>query len=722
MKDMLKLAAFLFLDLVAINIIVVAANAASSPKAPTFFARRDYPGLYSIFVQIADTNGDGIPDLIASQIKSGYIEVLLGNGDGTFRPGPDSLTVATGTVSFAAADLNGDGKIDLALANGNGIVISTGSGNGAFQPGVLYPINDGGIGFLVIGDFNGDGVPDIATAGNTGVWLLTGKGNGTFNPAVLAVSLPGCSNIAAADFNQDGNVDLVVTLPNDESRDFAVLFGKGNGTFQPPQMFGSSLMPTAVAVGSLTPGGPPSIAVNDAFNNNLDQVDLYFGNGAGGFSGPKVVILPEVGRAGLLIGDVNGDGLPDLVSDNGFVAYGEGGGNFTKPVGYLVSGGGDFAITNAVLSDLRNNGLTDIVTGGGQGAVSVLLNVGKGVLEDGVWTSVTGGGECGVPADFNGDGKPDLAISTGQAISILLGTGQYATPFMAGTSIALAGGTGCPLTGDLNGDGIPDLLVPNNDQQIVAAYLNNGDGAFTLASTTPTPLGGNLVLGDFNHDGKLDFATSGNLLALGNGDGTFQVPTSIVASPPPNGFSGIAAGDINNDGWPDLVLTSNTYPDIEVFVLLNNHQGGFTQVPASFGAETVQPILADLNGDGNLDLVLEYTTTGKSSAYLGDGKGDFTFKVEFSGPVYLVADVNGDGVPDIGALATSTSDTLAIYLGEGGATYAAPFSIGIAPVLLVPSPGGVLVEDLHGQSPKSGLPDIVVPSIYGVQVLFNLTP
>src|SRR5208282_3546540 len=100
-----------------------------------------------------------------------------------------------------------------------------------------------------------------------------------------------------------------------------------------------------------------------------------------------------------------------------------------------------------------------------------------------------------------------------------------------------------------------------------------GDGTFTLKSSTPTPSGGALALGDFNHDGKLDFVTSGNLIGFGNGDGTFQNPTEIVADPPSTGFSGIAVGDINNDGWPDVVLTNNGEPYNNTFVLLNNQKG-----------------------------------------------------------------------------------------------------------------------------------------------------
>jgi hypothetical protein len=410
----LTLAAFLVLTIVACD--------AASPKLPTFFDRRDYPGLYGTFVQVADTNGDGIPDIIASQHKTGYIEVLLGNGNGTFRTGPNSLTVATGADSLAAADLNGDGKIDLALANYSGIVVATGNGNGTFGSGVLYSIDDVQISFLVVGDFNNDGIPDIAAAGSAGLWLLTGKGGGLFNSAVLVASLPGSANVAAADFNQDGNLDVVVTQPNETDGGFAVLFGQGNGAFQTPQMFGAGLMPNALAVGSLTPGGPPSIAV-DNYNVNLSQVDLYYGNGAGGFSAPSVVTLPEVGVEGLSIGDVNGDGIPDLVSDNGYVVFGEGGGSFSKPVNYPVSNAGNFGIANAVLADLRSSGGLDIVTNGGADSISVLLNLGEGFLEDGIFTEVGQGPLCA--ADFNGDGKPDLAVSTFQyGATILLGTGK----------------------------------------------------------------------------------------------------------------------------------------------------------------------------------------------------------------------------------------------------------------------------------------------------------
>jgi hypothetical protein len=679
----LKLAAFLVLDLMAMNLTAIAAHAAT-PTIPTFYARRDYQETPATQILVADTNQDGIPDIVIN--NHSLIEVMLGNGDGTFRPGPSSATILAGSEGFALADVNGDGIIDAVVSGAlrsstGGIAVSLGNDDGTFQQGTFYSTGPAStVVGPVIGDFNGDGILDVIVVSDTSVWLFTGQGGGTFNSGTVIATLTtgGPLAIVTADLNGDRKLDLVITL---HGQGFVILFGNGNGTFQPAVAFSQPASTNLVAVGPLTKGGPPGIVLggpNDVF--------LYYGDGTGKFYGPYTV--PGSG-GGIGIGDVNGDGLPDIVTGGAYILFGTGGGKFSKPVYYPIWGAsGPRNAYGLALADLRNNGLTDIVTDGG--GVSVLLNKGKGVFEDGIWTKVAGGAGCGVKGDFNGDGKPDLAVnntngSSSTGISILLGTGKWATPFTAGTSISLPS-AGCLVTGDVNHDGKLDLLVPVNGT--VNTYLGNGDGTFTLSSTTPTPSGGFLALGDFNHDGKLDFATSGNLMALGNGDGTFQNPTDIVASPPFGGYDAIAAEDINNDGWTDLVLTSNVFPvDANVTVLLNNHNGGFTQEPTTFGALATQPILSDLNGDGNLDLVVLGVASGAAAVALGDGKGGFTLSPTLLlGPLIdtpglvRVADVNGDGVPDI---LLSGGDTLFIYLGEPGATYATPVVLVLA---LPPAP------------------------------------
>jgi hypothetical protein len=703
-----------------VMVSLVSANIATG-AAPTFFARRDYPGVGS-HVAVADTNGDGIPDVIEAAGGPGSVEVLFGNGNGTFRQGPRTNTGMEFSTSFAIADLNGDHKVDLILPGENqnnawGISVSLGNGDGTFQPAVFYPAGtDTTTYYVALGDFNGDGITDAATVGASGIWLFTGKGGGAFNPGVLVPFNSGgpiTSYVAAADFRKNGKLDLVVGTVTG----FAVLLGNGNGTFQPQQNFPNPQQPGAAcgfAVGAISSGGYPAIAANCGY---LDQVPLYLGNGTGSFSGPIYVYMP--GETVTAIADVNGDGIPDLVNSYGYVALGEGHAKFKAPVHYPIqttaSGTGP---GNVVPAHLRSPSLVDLVAAG-SGALSVLLNTGNKGFEDGRWTTLPSGAGCGAAADFNGDGKPDLAVNTSQGISVLLGTGSALSPFTPGTAIPLSGAD-CLVTADLNGDRIPDLLVPSAGA--MNAYLGKGDGTFTLKSSTPLSASGYVAVADFNHDGKLDFATSSNLLALGNGDGTFQTPVPLVANPPLGLFTDLVAGDLNGDGWPDLVLT-NWYYTSTIYILLNNQHGGFTQSTITACKEPFcYPsgiVLADVNGDGNLDLIVAEAESGGVVIYLGDGKGGFTEKQSLSdilmtpGPV-VVADLNGDGIPDIGLM---EAGTLGIFLGKGDGTFDAPFYIGAGP-----TPGGILAENLHGQPASAGHADLVAPDLSGgVMVLINTT-
>lgn len=159
------------------------------------------------------------------------------------------------------------------------------------------------------------------------------------------------------------------------------------------------------------------------------------------------------------------------------------------------------------------------------------------------------------------------------------------------------------------------------------------------------------------------------------------------------------------------MLTNSSVPIVSVYVLLNNQQGGFTQAPTNFGGETFQVILADLNKDGNLDLVL----AGAAAIYFGNGKGGFAAGPGLGSPLgvpgfNLIADLNGDGIPDVVVV---ESDTAAIYLGTGHGGFNEPaFCVGTGP-----SPGDLLAVNLHGQS---GFPDLVAPdNSGGVMVLLN---
>ena len=166
------------------------------------------------------------------------------------------------------------------------------------------------------------------------------------------------------------------------STGFAVLLGNGDGTFQPPEYFITAVGGLYIATGDLNSDGHPDLAVVVA---NSNDVYVYLGSGAGGFSGPMFAYLPgQFGSSNpIAVGDVNGDGIPDLVNGTGEVAVGRGNGTFRLPALHPVDNG--FGSYQVALTDLRHNGRTDIVVQDVD-AVSVLLNEGKGQFEDGIWT------------------------------------------------------------------------------------------------------------------------------------------------------------------------------------------------------------------------------------------------------------------------------------------------------------------------------------------------
>ncbi len=667
-------------------VFLCAANAAN----PDFFGRRDYTG-GGWAVGVADANGDGIPDLLVTPYQG--FGVLLGNGDGTFRSGPSQFLGVQFVTGVTPVDLNGDGKVDVVLAAGP-IIVLFGNGDGTFGGKTSYSVSDS-LGASVVGDFNGDGIPDIAAVGQSGVWIFAGKGGGVFDPGVEIPFNADGWEIAAADFNGDGKLDLAVTT----GTGVTVLLANGGGTFdiEPLTAAGPSYH---LAVGDLNGDGHPDIA---ASISGSAYTYLYFGNGTGGFDGPQFTKLDSSGA--LRIGDVNGDGIPDLISDVVEIALGNGNGTFRKPVYYPVA---STLVTYAMtVGQLRTNGPLDVIVQN-TNVLSVLLNTGKGHLEDGIPVPVTGGAGCEIPADFNRDGKPDLAVCTSAGITIFLGTGKAESPFTTGTSIPFTGGVNMAI-GDFNNDHIPDLLVSNGSN--IYCYTGNGDGAFTLASTTANT-GGTLAIGDFNKDGNLDFVTSGHQLVLGNGDGTFQTPTSILTQ---IGSSDIGAADLNNDGYTDLVLTDVFSTDM--YVEINNRHGGFDQAIVHLSYNPNSGIFfADLNRDGNMDMVIA-SALGGASVYLGNGKGGFTLSSQplytVGGNTTLVADVNGDGIPDIGI---NYYGCMALMLGVGDGTFASPFYLGTQPYA-----GVYAAANLHGQPASAGLPDIITGDGNGLLVLVNTT-
>jgi hypothetical protein len=421
-----------------------------------------------LFVAVGDVDGDTVPDVVVANQGSfpNYIEsvgVLVGNGDGTFQAPRNFYTGGT-PCSVAVGDVNGDGHLDIAVANdhGNNVTVLLGNGDGTFPATRNFPVGRAPVS-VAVGDFNRDGVPDLVTAnsGSDNVSVLLGNGDGTFQPARNFPAGSAPSSVVVGDVNGDGLLDLIAVgylwacdYYTHECHVFdetvRVLLGNGDGTFQPARDFPAGDNPRSVALGDFNGDGHPDVVVANYLSNN---VSLLLGNGDGTFQPPRNF---PAGRYpySVAVGDFNGDGFLDLAvanvqSNNLSVLLGNGDGTF-QPARNFPAAGTSFV----TVADINRDGILDLVT-----TSSVLLG--------------------------NGDG-----------------TFQSARNFSAGrtpVSVAVA---------DVNGDGLPDLAVTNLDSGTVTVLLGNGDGTFQTAPVSYVAGGFSVAIQDFNGDGWPDLAVA----------------------------------------------------------------------------------------------------------------------------------------------------------------------------------------------------------------------
>jgi hypothetical protein len=324
------------------------------------------------------------------------------------------------------------------------------------------------------------------------------------------------------------------------------------------------------------------------------------------------------GPWGLVTGDFNGDGRPDIAVANhsgptpGTFANGvnvliaKADGTFQSAVNYP----GGIGPTHLLSADLNLDGKLDLATANSESkSLSVLLGNGNGTFQSAVNYSLSDRPDSVIAADFNRDGFPDLAASIrGNTISVLIGSGNGS--FGSPVSFQVAGGPQALVAGDFNRDGKLDILSTSGPTRAVSVLLGNGDGTFHAAINSST--GGNsepssVVLGDFNRDDKIDLGVASlsppslNIM-LGNGDGTFALPSYQTASI--NTPADLAAGDFNGDGKLDLV-SSGVFIGPDASVFLGNGNG--TLQPAvefGMGPGAIAVSVADFNSDTRPDLAL----------------------------------------------------------------------------------------------------------------------
>jgi uncharacterized protein YjdB len=685
-------------------------------------------GLGPVSVTVGDFNGDGITDLAVANSSDNTVSVLLGKGDGTFQ---SLVNFAAGLypIWVVAGDFNGDGNADLAVVNGisSGVSILLGNGDGTFQLAVSYKAAT--IPFAIaVGDFNGDGNADLAVASQgSGVSVLLGNGDGSFQPPLNFAAGMFTQAIAVGDFNGDGKADLAAA--NEGSANVSVLLGNGDGTFQPARSFVAGNFPRAIVAGDFNGDGHPDLAVTGSGN----YVSVISGSGDGTFQTP---VNYPVGASPypLAVGDFNGDGKTDLAVGNSgsnsvsiligrfatvsttalasslnptnfgqsvtltaTVSPASASGGVTFYDGVTILGVGPLANGQAVLTtSLLASGLHslkayysgDTLTTASTSAV-LAQTVGAAPLPSNGFPAAANFGagldpQTVVVADFNGDGKADVAVANfggvtgGGSVSVLPGNGDGT--FQTAVNYAAGNGPIAMVAGDFNADGKTDLVVANYSDNTVSVLLGNGDGTFQTAVNFAAGIAPSaMAIGDFNGDGKLDLAiinfpgiASGSLsVLLGNGDGTFRAP---VSSNPGTYVRCIAVGDFNGDGIADLVVGSS----YNLSVLAGNGDGSFqAPVVLTYGL-FYSVVVGDFNGDGKADVAAAYYTFGQLYVLLGNGDGSFQFSASYVTGTYprsLVAgDFNGDGKTDLAVanFGGVAGGSVTVLSGTGSGTFQTP--------------------------------------------------
>jgi hypothetical protein len=450
----------------------------------------------------ADLDADGDPDVALPRDFKDEVDVLQGQGDGTFLL---LASLPTGNLpsAVAAADFDADGWVDLVVTNNSDDDVSVllGTGGGLFEAfGTVIVAH--GPRRVATGDFDADGHQDfVTTGGGDSVSVRQGVGDGTFRvPQSVPKGGLGAGELALADLDDDGAADILV-LNDFDSHLMSVIQGEGGGFF-------------ADAVGIDLGGTPRSIMVDD-FNGDGHQDPCVAGSnfptvvlpgeGDGTFGAPHAVAGIGYPLEGT---DLDGDGDVDLVSTwvNGCVAtLNTGDASFPGPVSLALLAQTPQALT---LGDLDGDGLADLTAGIEETSqAAVLLGHGDGTFGPPAWLAAGTAPRDIEAADLDQDGDLDLAFVSDYpgTLAVLLGNG--AGGFAAPATFGLKGGPDHLALGDLDSDGVPDAAT--NPTLAVAVLLGLGDGAFAA----PLYFAGNGIvgepaIGDLDGDGVPDVAAS----------------------------------------------------------------------------------------------------------------------------------------------------------------------------------------------------------------------
>ncbi len=645
-------------------------------------------GLGTSRAALADLDGDGLSDVVATNRYDSTLTVRLGGDGGNFGE-PRDFAAGDAVDDLLLADVNGDQKMDAIVIAPFEVGSLLGNGDGSFGPRRLIETPSPPHRILAA-DLIGDPNLDLAVAWEDSLTLLQGDGLGAFQSTrTLPLSV---GSLAAADLNGDGRLDLVATYLDSVK----VLLAVGDGTYAKRPRLALPSYGSLIRSADLNGDGRFDLVVG----NGASILSIFLGLGNGEFA-PRSDLTDAGDAVDFLIQDVDADRHLDLVVCNNYTSRirlyrGSGGGTFEPPV-LLATGPGPRSVMAA---DLNGDGRIDLATVGGYdpAALAVKLQNAGGGFGQGIVLSLPWSTGQLVLRDIDADGDLDLASTYFSKVWISPGHdgGSFgpAWELNVGTRVIRNA-----LFEDLNGDGRLDLVVTGDADDSVFVLLQQAGGGFgqkTVYAAGREPR--QVALGDVNSDGRADLVVANRLSAfsimLGNGDGTFQ-PKFDRGRPADR----VALADLNRDGKLDLVYTG--YPDL-LFARLGLGNASFgieTNYPT--GPEPSQLVVADVNGDGRQDALVN--PRGRSvSVYLGHGDGTFAspsdIAVRYSPATFALTDLDGDGQIDLAA-ACSGSGVVSIRLGNGDGTFSHPLDYGS-----VEDAATLAIGDVDGD----GHPDVVV--------------
>ncbi|MCU0425362.1 MAG: FG-GAP-like repeat-containing protein [Candidatus Kapabacteria bacterium] len=584
-------------------------------------------------VALGDVNNDGSLD-IATVGQANQLTVRLNNGLGGFS------TVASGapySVPFLnnpsyplmLADVDGDGDLDIGTTfyNGSGtvtVLLNNGAGNfGASALGSPFPAGSNPYA-IATGDIDGDGDIDMVV-GSQNTTRVTVLLNATqpvltsFSPSRNTSNIPSTTPVSLA-YNQSMTTATASVQP---FRVWGSMRGFRSGTYSQPSSAASAQITLSPP---LLPNEEVFVSVTNAQNANgiaARPISLQYRTGSASASATFFAAAPV--QAGTMLSsvrrsvalDYNADGFVDIAFVNGAVngvqiMQGSASGAFT--LGPLVGVGGGTQPRYIAVGDFNNDGRQDMVVSciGGLGTVAVLMNTG-GAFNASSFT-INDARQITV-ADFNSDGAMDFAVMRAMgstSVSIYFGASNGTFPMTTVLSPAASNGRGIAAA-DFDNDGRIDIVSFSPSIANALYFRNNGilpNGTATFDNAVTLGAGVNEApetaqIGDFNGDGNMDIVTSALnsplsalfTVWLGNGAGGFTATNYGTGSA--NNFE-LTTGDFNGDGRLDIAV-GNAQDNIEIW--MNSGSGTFALSGVANGAKAAFPVAADIDRDGDLDLL-----------------------------------------------------------------------------------------------------------------------